>query len=300
MPLILFASPKGGVGKTTLVANLADALRREGRIVLALDLDPQNSLRLHFGMPMQDGSGYMAQLLQRPDWRAALRPTASGVTLLPHGAIALRTALEQAVALERDPGLLAGPLREMLADPRLLVLADLPPGPSHTLAVAAPLASLIVTVLQSEAISAAILGEVESGRFLGGGTQAAMLAGRLQFLLNGVDLQSRLSRAAAEAVARHLGPRLLGAISQDMMLAEALAQLRLVYDFAPGAAAAEDLRQIARSINALLPAPVQAQAPGFAGLGLAPPAATALTATPPAPPAAPLFGLAQTPLWGGR
>ncbi|WP_160000741.1 cellulose synthase operon protein YhjQ/BcsQ, partial [Roseomonas sp. 18066] len=258
MPLILFASPKGGVGKTTLVANVADALRREGRPVLALDLDPQNSLRLHFGVPLQDVGGYMANLLQKPDWRAALRPTASGVTLLPHGAIELRQVLEQAVALERDPGLLAGPLREMLADPRLMVLADLPPGPSHTLAVTAPLASVIVTVLQSEAISAAMLGEVESGRFLGGGTQAAIHAGRVQFLLNGVDLSSRLSRAAAEAVARHLGPRLLGAVSQDVMLAEALAQLRLIYDLAPGAAAAEDLRQIARSLATLLPAPALA------------------------------------------
>ncbi|ONG42354.1 cellulose synthase, partial [Pseudoroseomonas deserti] len=285
MPLILFASPKGGVGKTTLVANVADALRREGRPVLALDLDPQNSLRLHFGVPLQDGGGYLAHLLQKPDWRAALRPTASGVTLLPHGAIELRQVLEQAVALERDPGLLAEPLREMLADPRLLVLADLPPGPSHTLAVAAPLASVIVTVLQSEAISAAMLGEVESGRFLGGGTQAAIQAGRVQFLLNGVDLSSRLSRAAAEAVARHLGPRLLGAVSQDSMLAEALAQLRLIYDLAPGAAAAEDMRQIARSLAQLLPAPAlaAAAAPQPFGPGQAT-GAGFRAAPPPAPP----------------
>jgi MinD-like ATPase involved in chromosome partitioning or flagellar assembly len=36
MPLICFASPKGGVGKTTLAANIADTLRRNGRRVLAL------------------------------------------------------------------------------------------------------------------------------------------------------------------------------------------------------------------------------------------------------------------------
>jgi cellulose synthase operon protein YhjQ len=258
MPLICFASPKGGVGKTTLAANLADALRRSGRPVLAIDLDPQNSLRLHFGLPMHDTGGFFAELLRRPDWRGMVRHTPSGVLLLPHGAVELRAVLEQAAALDRDPGLLAGPLREMMADPRLLVVADMPPGASQALAVIAPIATLVVAVLQSEAISAAMLGEIESGRFLGSGTMAAVHGGRLQFVLNGVDLHSRLSRAAAEAVARHLGPRLLGAVSRDEALAECLANLRLVQDMAPGCPAAEDLRQVARALEALL-ATIEAQ-----------------------------------------
>ncbi|MFC7610131.1 hypothetical protein [Teichococcus aestuarii] len=141
----------------------------------------------------------------------------------------------------------------MLADPQLLVLADLPPGPSQVLAVVAPLAAIIVTVLQSEAISAAILDEVESGRFLGGGTLAALYAGRLQFILNGVDLRARLSRSAAEVVARHLGPRLLGAVSRDEAVAEALSEMRLVQEVAPACAAAGDLRHVARAIEMLLP-----------------------------------------------
>jgi cellulose biosynthesis protein BcsQ len=51
MPLICVCSPKGGVGKTTLAANLAWALARAGSKVLALDFDVQNALRLHFGVP---------------------------------------------------------------------------------------------------------------------------------------------------------------------------------------------------------------------------------------------------------
>ncbi|MXP62257.1 cellulose synthase operon protein YhjQ [Roseomonas sp. M0104] len=253
MPLIAFASPKGGVGKTTLVANVADALRRAGRSVLVIDLDPQNALRLHFGIPLHDTAGFMAELLRQPDWRRLVRPTSSGVALLPHGAADLRAALHQAAALERDPLLLSGPLREMLSDPRLLVLADLPPGPSQPLAVAAPLATVVVTVLQSDAISAAVLGEVESGRFLGGGTMSALLTGRLQFVLNGVDMHSRLSRTAAETLARHLGARLLGAVSRDDALSEAQAHMRLVHEMAPGSAAAADIAHVARAIEALLP-----------------------------------------------
>lgn len=271
MPLICFASPKGGVGKTTLAANLADTLRRSGRPVLAIDLDPQNSLRLHFGVPMHDTGGFFADLLRRPDWRGMVRHTTSGVLLLTHGAIELRAVLAQAAALDRDPGLLAGPLREMMADPRLLVVADMPPGPSQALATIAPIATLVVAVLQSEAISAAMLGEIESGRFLGNGNMATLFGGRLHFVLNGVDLNSRLSRAAAEAVARHLGPRLLGAVSRDEALAEALAHLRLVQDMAPACAAAGDLRQVAAALLAQLaatenpPMPMPAAPPALWG-----------------------------------
>lgn len=43
--VLLIASQKGGAGKTTLTRNLAVAAAREGRGVLMLDLDPQQSLR---------------------------------------------------------------------------------------------------------------------------------------------------------------------------------------------------------------------------------------------------------------
>jgi len=266
MPLLCFASPKGGVGKTTLAANVADALRRSGRRVLAIDTDPQNSLRLHFGIPLSDSAGFMAELPKRPDWRMAVRQTASGVLLLTHGAMELRGALGLNAALERDPELLAAPLRAMLADPGLLVIADTPPGPSHALAIMAPMAALVVTILQAEAISAALIPDIDSGRFLGSGTMAALYAGRLRVVLNEVDLASRLSRAAADAVARHLGPRLLGAVSRDETLAEALASQKLVMDLAPESRAAEDIREIAQAIEAALPSTPDATLP-LAGWG---------------------------------
>jgi ATPases involved in chromosome partitioning len=42
MKVIAVVSAKGGVGKTTLAANLASVLATSGRRVIALDLDPQN------------------------------------------------------------------------------------------------------------------------------------------------------------------------------------------------------------------------------------------------------------------
>jgi len=46
---IAFINQKGGVGKTTLVANAGAWWGREGRRVLLIDLDPQSHLSLHFG-----------------------------------------------------------------------------------------------------------------------------------------------------------------------------------------------------------------------------------------------------------
>ena len=65
MPIVCFASPKGGVGKTTLAANIAGRLAQTGQRTLVLDLDPQNALRLHFGIPLSDPAGYTCLLPQR-------------------------------------------------------------------------------------------------------------------------------------------------------------------------------------------------------------------------------------------
>ncbi|MDN3568516.1 cellulose synthase operon protein YhjQ/BcsQ [Paeniroseomonas aquatica] len=264
MPLICLASPKGGVGKTTLAANVADALRRRGRRVLSIDFDPQNTLRLHYGVALADGGGFVAGLPMRRDWRQLARPTAAGVALLPHGAIDLRGALGLAAALDRDPELLAAPMREILADPGLLVVADTAPGASQALSLLAPMAAMVVCVLLADATSAALLPEIDSGRFLGTGTLGALLDSRVRVVLNQVDPYSRLSRSAAETVARYLGPRLLGAVCRDEAVAEALASQRMLLDLAPHSRAAEDLREVAGSIEAALP-PLPEAVPAAAG-----------------------------------
>jgi cellulose synthase operon protein YhjQ len=267
MPLICFSSPKGGVGKTSLTANIAHALSRAGRRIALLDLDPQNALRLHFGVPLGDTAGFMTRLAGHGDPLAMLRQTPAGPALLPHGAVDMHQALALGAMLGADPGLLMGPVQRLLADPELILLADTPPGASQAMAAILPAASLVVVVLLADAASTALLPQVESGAFLGQGTLGSLFASRARFVLNQVDPASRLSVSSAESVAGHLGQRLLGAVLRDPALSEALAYQRLVLDHAPEATATRDIRAISAAIAATIPRPP----PAFAQPAPAPP-----------------------------
>ncbi|WP_404340687.1 cellulose biosynthesis protein BcsQ [Pseudoalteromonas mariniglutinosa] len=49
---------KGGTGTTSIVANLACALRKSNEHVLAIDLDPKSDLGLHFGLAWEHRDGW--------------------------------------------------------------------------------------------------------------------------------------------------------------------------------------------------------------------------------------------------
>lgn len=246
MTLLAFASPKGGVGKTTVAAHVAALLAQRGHKVIAIDLDPQNALRLHLGVSLREERCFMSHLAARPAWRDALVETEYGVRVLPYGPAEPLRALEMAQLLTAEPQRLAEPVREMLAVPDLIVVLDTPPGPNAALAALMPLLDLMVILLLADAGSAAIIPQIANNRFLGRGTLGARAADRAVLVLNQVDDTEPLSDAVFDMARNALGNRLIGAICRDPELAEALADKRMLLHGEPGAG--EDLQLLADAI----------------------------------------------------
>ena len=77
--VIAIANGKGGVGKTTLTANIAGVLASQGWDVLAVDLDPQGNLQNDLGYKTADKNDQGQALVSALVERDALTPSLQGI-----------------------------------------------------------------------------------------------------------------------------------------------------------------------------------------------------------------------------
>src|SRR4030042_1111341 len=84
MRTIAVLNQKGGVGKTTTVANTAAALASKGAKVVVIDLDPQAHLTIHLGLDPQAGrAGSYKVLCREADFEDQLLLARLNLWLLP-------------------------------------------------------------------------------------------------------------------------------------------------------------------------------------------------------------------------
>ncbi|WP_115720157.1 cellulose biosynthesis protein BcsQ [Gallaecimonas mangrovi] len=248
MNLVYLTSPKGGVGKTTLTANLAFALQRLGHQVVVMDLDSQNSLRLHLGLPVSERRGVAAQSRLDGDWRNQVLETPTGVGLLPYGSASRAQQESFDALLRQDPDYLAQRLNTLLNQPGCILLADLPSGPSAALEALKRIPALSLVVMMADGSSAATLPLIESDSFLGPEARKGAF-----YIVNQVYIRSRLNRDVTEFFEQRLGASMLGRVHRDEAVPEAQASQRSIFDYAPSSAVIQDLENIARSISRMLP-----------------------------------------------
>jgi len=122
--VIAFTNHKGGVGKTTSAVNIASVLGEMGKSVLVVDIDPQGSASLHFGV-RDDGMAFLHAIERTV--AAPVRATAvKGVDLVPSGPSLSAAAQRFGGVLGAE--LLARCLSRTQGDWDLAII-DCPPGP---------------------------------------------------------------------------------------------------------------------------------------------------------------------------
>ena len=236
MQIIALISGKGGVGKTTLTANIAIALAQREQRVLVLDLDPQNALRLHLGMDAEDHAG----LAREGICHEAIFASPFEVNFLPFGTIRESELEEFEAALLAHPHWVRDGLWRLGANSFDFVLIDTPPGPSVYLHQALVAAERALTVILADAASYATIPGFLALTAQYEGTQD------IRLLINQMPHRSKLGHQVRSALYENYANQLVPiTIHRDRSVPEALAYERPVLQYEPGCEASLDVQHLA-------------------------------------------------------
>lgn len=249
--VIAVLSPKGGVGKTTVAANLATELAQVGKRVYLVDLDSQNAARLCFRTDFCDPVGHAPGARTGAAWSDCCRGTELGVICVPFGIVGEheRECYERTVA--SDPHWLSRGLASLHAPDDALFVIDTPPGGSVFLPQVLSNAGVLLSVLLADAASFATLPTME--RWLSDFRDRAPARQRSFYLVNRIDDSRPLPRDVHAAMREQLGYRMLGGVIHfDGAVEEALASQLPVAAYDPKARAARDFRELAAWLMSIL------------------------------------------------
>lgn len=249
--VVAIISAKGGVGKTTLSANLAVALQQSGRTVVALDLDPQNGLRHHFKPTAETAVQSVSGIaLAKEDWHECAMPSDSGVLVLPYGEVddVQQQAFEEHLAA--TPEWLKQRLAALHLTEGSVILVDTPPGSSVYLRQLLSFANAALVVSMADAASYTALPQIDRLINTCAGDREGFVG--TSYLINQVDSSRALSRDIARVLHELLGSQILGVVHHDPAIGDALAYNRNVLDYDPQGRGCGDILDSANALIARL------------------------------------------------
>lgn len=265
MKRIAVINQKGGVGKTTTVANLGAALAERGLRVLLIDLDPQSHLTLHFGIdPSRHQPGIYRALTARTPLEEGILTLRDRLHLVPSHIDLAAAEMELIGVVGRE--MVLREALQPLDDRYDFLLCDCPPSLGVLTLNALVAADEVIIPLQPH-----FLGLQGVGKLL---ETVAMVARRLNptLTVRGIVLcmHDRATRLTGEVVAdlrnflndtRNLDLPWSHAtifntvIRRNIRLAECPSHGVSIFEYAPRSPGAEDYRALAAELLGPTPAP---------------------------------------------
>lgn len=240
---IAVVNQKGGVGKTTVTANLGHALALAGQQVTVVDMDPQGQLSASLGLFKPPSKGIDEVMLGEADYSSASISTREGMLLIPVGnriseVERLQGGFESATLLKK------GIERGVSGD---LVLYDLPPSSGLIMANA---------IMAVDEVLVPVTGD-----YLGLDGVAQLMKTLKHFekfrarqllqwvMLSRLNSRRRLSREVSNKLAKHFAGKMLQtSISEAAVLAECPGVGRTIFEYRPKSRSAKGFSSLAQDL----------------------------------------------------
>ena len=240
MQIIAVISGKGGVGKTTVAANLAVALSQKRKRVLLIDLDMQNALRLHLGMAPDDVTGIVHDGISRK----TMFKSQFGVKCIPFGVVHKAELEEFEAGLKLQPSWVSNQISTLNKRAFDFVIIDTPPGPSVYLQQALAAANYALGVVLADAASFATVPRLV--QLVEQYTRASEDFHDFKLVINQLSARSELADQMCQAIQSDYGQYLVPlSVHSAQAVSEALACGRPVLKYDAVCEASRDIQCVA-------------------------------------------------------
>lgn len=237
MRIITTAVIKGGTGKTTTAAALAQAGAAAGRKVLAIDLDPQANLTLFIGADQNRPGAY--QLLHGAEAGEIIQATAQGIDTIA-ASPDLSTEKTAAASAKRLQAALE-PIKESYD----LIVIDTPPTMGELTFNAIQAATGLLIPLETDNSSLQGLYQItDIAHQMQRSNPGLQILGSV---LTRFDPRPKINRYLQEIISaqgEEIGAPFLMAIRSGIAIREAQALRQSIFDYAPKSKPAQDYRQL--------------------------------------------------------